>query len=360
MNYLSPFMIKHVDFFYQPQSAVLGCLMSKQCNVPFPLVSIVIPIYGVERFLPACLDNVCNQTYSHLEIILIDDGSPDRCGEICDEYARKDARIVVHHVANGGVGAARNIGLDAARGEFVLCIDPDDIPETTYVETAMNAAWEYGCDIVTGRFRWIDENGNPYQYDSPHNRYDSLFVLTRDEAVDQIFHNRMESFPWIYLIKRELWNSPKTRFPRGRVFEDAATMYKIIANSTKVVKLPNTLYSYRYRRSLATNSSGKRLTLAAAENSMERLVFINGTELPDAVRRDAIINGFNMLIACYYDLLRRNDANDAEINHVKSYVRQYAPSVRDMPLPKCTSVRWMLMRFHMEKPLLLIDAIRRG
>lgn len=325
---------------------------------PNYMVSIIIPIYDVEQYLRLCLDNVCKQTYSNLEIILIDDGSPDNCGDICDEYAQKDSRIIVHHVPNDGVSTARNLGLDTAQGEYILFIDPDDIPEKTYVETAMNAIHDYGCDIVTSKFRRIDENGELFQYDMPHNQYDSISELNREEALTQILHNQLESYTWIYVTRRELWNNPKVRFPQGRVLEDAATMYKVIANSSKVVKLTDITYSYRYRQSSATNSKWTKITLDKTESIMERLDFIKTAGLSKDITDSLLARDFIRLVASYYGLARQNEVNRDEINHVKTYLYQYAERMQGVSLPKGTKLRWLLIRLHLDKVISLINRLR--
>ena len=107
-----------------------------------PLISVILPIYNVAQFLPRCIESVCSQTYDNLEIILVDDGSPDDCGDICDKYAEKDNRIVVVHKQNGGLSDARNKGAEIANGEYITFIDSDDYVTDTYVEYLL---YTYGC-----------------------------------------------------------------------------------------------------------------------------------------------------------------------------------------------------------------------
>ncbi|MBR6559127.1 MAG: glycosyltransferase family 2 protein [Clostridia bacterium] len=115
------------------------------CNA---LISIVIPVYGVEAYLPACIDSVRNQTYKNLQIILVDDESPDKCPQICDDYARKDDRIIVIHQKNKGVSGARNTGINSATGDFIMFVDSDDELYSDAVEILLNDVEEYGADIV--------------------------------------------------------------------------------------------------------------------------------------------------------------------------------------------------------------------
>lgn len=117
------------------------------------LVSMIIPVYGVEEYLGECLETVLNQTYENLEIILIDDESPDHCPEICDQHAQKDARIKVIHQKNGGAANARNHGLDIATGEYICFIDSDDKIENSYVEKLLGAIKENKADVVVCSFK---------------------------------------------------------------------------------------------------------------------------------------------------------------------------------------------------------------
>lgn len=113
-----------------------------------PLVTIVVPIYNVERYLDTCVESIVNQTYGHLEILLVDDGSPDDCGRICDEWAARDSRITALHKPNGGLSDARNYGIDRARGEYIYCVDSDDWIQPNLVERALTVAQETDSDMV--------------------------------------------------------------------------------------------------------------------------------------------------------------------------------------------------------------------
>ena len=117
------------------------------------LVSIIVPIYNVEKYIKECIDSIINQTYKNLEIILVDDGSPDCCPKICDEYSKKDKRIKVIHKENGGLSSARNAGLDVAKGEYVSFIDSDDVVDEKFIETLYNLCIENNCDISECNFQ---------------------------------------------------------------------------------------------------------------------------------------------------------------------------------------------------------------
>ena len=120
--------------------------------------SVIVPVYNVEEYLPACIESVLNQTYLDFELILVDDGSPDRCGEICDIYKKKDSRIKVIHKQNGGLASARKAGIQVAEGDYVFNLDSDDLIENDTLEYAYNKIIATNCEIVAFSYRWV-QNG---------------------------------------------------------------------------------------------------------------------------------------------------------------------------------------------------------
>ncbi len=124
-----------------------------------PLVSIIVPVYGTEAYLSACIDSICKQTYTNIEIILVDDQSPDNCPEICDSYAQKDKRIVVIHQKNKGVSGARNTGLNHASGDYIMFVDSDDELDAEAVKIMLSDAFEYGADIVSNPLKQVNKKG---------------------------------------------------------------------------------------------------------------------------------------------------------------------------------------------------------
>ena len=125
-----------------------------------PLISIIMPVYKVEKYIRKSLDCVVNQTYKNIEIILVDDGSPDNCPLICDEYAEKDSRVKVIHKSNGGIGSARNSGLNNATGDYIIHFDPDDIVSLDICEKATMTALRHDADVVVFNYKKVDEAGN--------------------------------------------------------------------------------------------------------------------------------------------------------------------------------------------------------
>ncbi len=150
-----------------------------------PELSIIVPVYKVEPYLPKCIDSILSQTFTDFELILIDDGSPDRCGEICDKYAAKDDRIVVIHQANKGVSAARNAGLDIAKGEYIGFVDSDDYIGKNYYQILINQAIACKAEIVSCAICICDANGTP--------KYDTL-------QTEQVYNSEQ--------MTKELFNTP--------------------------------------------------------------------------------------------------------------------------------------------------------
>lgn len=205
-----------------------------------PKISVIVPVYKVEPYLRKCLDSIVKQTYSNLEIILVDDGSPDSCGAVCDEYAENDGRIVVIHQKNGGLSAARNAALEIATGEFVGFVDSDDWIEPDMYEYLLRNALMANAEItVCGH---ILEYGNV----SCTVPFPEWGKIDRDCALEALLENKvMHNQVWDKLWKRELFCG--VRFPVGRTFEDMAIAYRLFEKAEHVLCLPEAKYHYLQR-----------------------------------------------------------------------------------------------------------------
>ena len=211
-----------------------------------PLVSVIIPVYNVERYLRHCVDSVLAQTYTNLEIILIDDGSTDASGKICDEYAQKDARIRVLHKANGGLSDARNKGLDICKGEYIVFVDSDDFVSKVLIDIAVDAMQKGGCDVLAIK-DWTpfwDGEDEPILKDNTKN----IFVEYCDarEALVKMLYQRMETGAQLKICRKSVYTN--IRFPYGYLYEDLATTYKLFFCTERVAILEEDIYGYRKRR----------------------------------------------------------------------------------------------------------------
>ena len=212
-----------------------------------PLISVIIPVYGVEQYLNHCVESVTAQTYRNLEIILVDDGSKDRCPAMCDEWASKDPRIHVVHKANGGLSSARNAGLDVVTGELVAFVDSDDWIEPTMLETMLGWMRKHtAVDVVMCGTEKDYEDGRKEHIDGqlPEREFNS------DEALHDFLHhrNRMASAVWNKLFKAVFFTGTShIRFPEGLNNEDYYVLAQVYRTMRGILFNPKALYHYRIR-----------------------------------------------------------------------------------------------------------------
>ena len=213
------------------------------------LISIVLPIYNVEKYIEKCMDSVLNQTYKNIEVILVDDGSPDRCPKICEEYAKKDNRIKVVHKENGGLSDARNAGIKVANGEYITFIDSDDYVDEDYVEFLYNNIEKTNADIAIGAHRVLYDSGKVIEKATHENS-----VLKPKEVLERILYDDgIDLSAWGKLYKISLFDDIK--FPKGRLFEDSATTYMLVDKAKKIAVNSESKYNYIIRKDSISNAS---------------------------------------------------------------------------------------------------------
>lgn len=224
-----------------------------QVKIEEPLISVIVPVYKVEAYLRECVDSIIVQTYRNVEIILVDDGSPDRCGEICDEYAERDSRVVVIHKPNGGLSDARNAGLDAMRGEYLMFVDSDDTLTNDAIEILIDLLRKTDAQLAIGSSDRLDENKN--QLPSVDNNYQQIGIMNREEAIKDMFTHGCSA--WARLYKREVHEG--IFFPKGEINEDEAIVLAILDRCTRVVATNQVIYHYLCRsESITTNPFSKK------------------------------------------------------------------------------------------------------
>lgn len=204
------------------------------------LVSIVVPIYKVEEYLEECVDSILNQSYKEFEVILVDDGSPDRCGEICDRYAECDSRIRVIHKKNGGLSDARNAGIEIARGEYIAFIDSDDYVTPNYLEMMVSTAEIHNADIVQCQNTLQTDNLGTLKYKKP-----IIYSASNTIFKEYLLFNNIIVCAQQKLYRTSLFR--EIRFPVGRINEDTCTTYKLLLHAERYVCIGNILYFYRIR-----------------------------------------------------------------------------------------------------------------
>ena len=216
-------------------------------------VTVIIPIYNVEKYLREAIDSAINQTYKNLEIILVDDGSTDKSGEICDEYIKVDNRIKVIHKKNGGLSDARNAGLDSCTGKYIMFLDSDDFLEPDAVENMYNEIVEKDADYVIGNYINATEEGE--KWEKP------VFDLEKYKPFKLSIHDYMNSFFIMNssvcnkIFKKEFIDKLNLRFIVGLPAEDAIFTTYCFIKSEKVYYIPNLVFNYRQRKGGSISSS---------------------------------------------------------------------------------------------------------
>ena len=218
------------------------------------LISIVVPIYNVEKYLRMCLDSILGQTYEHFECLLINDGSPDKSADICKEYVDKDARFHYFEKENGGLASARNLGIKYSKGKYITFIDSDDWVDSSYLENLYELMIKHNADVSIACYGAYDEERATYLFYAYGDEYEKVY--SGREVVEQLpkFEGGDLTFQtsWGILSKRELFD--QITFPVGRINEDIGTNYKLFMQSGKIAYIHKNLYIYRIRKTSISNS----------------------------------------------------------------------------------------------------------
>lgn len=232
-------------------------------------ISVIVPIYNVEPYLRRCVDSLLQQTCEDFELILVDDGSPDNCGAICDEYAAMDARVRVIHKPNGGLSDARNAGLKIAQGEYIAFVDSDDWVTPDYLERMLTAMLETGADICECDI--LRTSGEETALTKEHHAAE---LFTTVDAMEQLIHDgAFHQHVWNKLYRREV--IADIMFPKGKTNEDEFWTYQVFGNANKVVKIPNVLYFYFQRPGSIMGETYSLKRLDALEAKLQRQEYIS-------------------------------------------------------------------------------------
>lgn len=224
-----------------------------------PKLSIIVPVYKVEEFLDRCIESILAQTFNDYELILVDDGSPDRCGEMCENWAKRDNRIRVIHKENGGLSDARNAGIDVAVGEYIGFVDSDDYIKLDMFEVLKKNLEENDADISMCGYMDVYANGVRKE-----NSDRTVYVWNQNEAIYQIMLGKALSVhAWVKLYKRKLFHN--VRYPKGKISEDAYVIMDILDQVDTAVFTPYSAYCYVHRAESINTSKYKKIDLTRIE-----------------------------------------------------------------------------------------------
>lgn len=283
-----------------------------------PLISIIVPIYKVEAYLDKCVESIVNQTYKNLEIILVDDGSPDNCPEMCDVWAEKDNRIKVIHKPNGGLSDARNAGMKVANGEYVAFIDSDDYIADEFVAQLYDVMLKEQSDIAECEVLKFKEDGIPSVSYTDYNfkSYDTKQGLSMLMA-----ENEFRQHVWNKLYKSDIALS--VEFAKGKLNEDEFWTYQVFGKAKKVSKINTPMYFYLQRSSSIMGASYNIRRLDALEAKAIRQNYIE-TKFSDLAEQSKIDLFGSCIFACQ-SVMKYMSGEDKKkaLNIIKGYVKKY-------------------------------------
>lgn len=257
------------------------------------LISVIVPIYNTEKYLVECIESIREQTYSNIEIILVDDGSTDASIEICDEFSKKDSRVRVFHKENEGSAVAKNFGIQQSKGEYIILVDSDDTVSDKMIEVLYTHIKEKNADIAIGNYYIYDESDKNFYFYVTDKDFSveelAIQEIMNRQAGDWQFNSSAFILPTFKLIKKELFK--EVQFSNGRRFDDEATMHRFYLLASKIIFINDNLYRYRQRsgsimrskfdlswaRDLVEVFSKKisDLVLAGVDVSVMRIRFVN-------------------------------------------------------------------------------------
>ena len=237
-----------------------------------PLISVIVPIYKAEAYLEECVQSIRNQTYQNLEIILVDDGSPDRCGEMCDAFAREDHRIRVFHKENGGQSSARNLGLDNMTGDYVTFADSDDWIEPNYYENMMRLLQQDNVDIAAGGLRCDFPDGKVIVVDPAYTPDAPTVIFTTSDALREVtYAEKITNSPCDKIFAAGIFST--LRFPERRAYEDFEIMVTCLEKSERIAYDPHPYYHYRMTGESVTRGSFSQKHFLEADISRDRVAY---------------------------------------------------------------------------------------
>ena len=275
-----------------------------------PLISIIVPVYNVEDYLDRCVESIVNQTYQNLEIILVNDGSTDSSGKMCDEWKEKDNRIIVIHKENGGLSDARNSGIPIAKGEYIGFVDSDDYISVYMYETLLNIIITHDVDIAECKWKMFENESEINDYRSKNDVSISVYS-TEDALRELISGKKIKQTVWNKLYPHRLIN---LMFPVGKINEDEYWTYQIFGKANKIATVDAELYYYYQRESSIMHEKYSIKRLDGVQARKERLAYI-GNNYPNLFNQACV----SYLWACFYhyQVICRNKQVDPGLNYRK-------------------------------------------
>jgi len=260
-----------------------------------PLVSVIVPVYNVGDYVSQCIESIVNQTYTNLEILIVDDGSTDNSGTLCDQWAQRDRRITVYHQANRGLSAARNTALDVMKGDYVTMVDSDDVITESCIAHLLDLLLRHDADVAIGSWLHFSGENLPTQEATTSTQETCYDTLQAMRAI--YYQHSITNSACSRLYKAELFDG--LRYPVGKLYEDVAMVYPLMSRVHKTVKSNQIVYYYRQRpSSILGQFSPQRADILDELEQLEQQVTQENEALLPAVRSRLLSAYFNILILC--------------------------------------------------------------
>ena len=285
--------------------------------MPNPTISVIVPIYKVEEYLRRCVDSILVQTFTDFELFLVDDGSPDNCGAMCDEYASKDSRIRVIHKKNGGLSDARNAALDMMTGEYVTFIDSDDWVESNHLESMLTALEKHGADMAICNFISAYDDG----------RKEPLYVPTEQETVlegDQVFETVLQPAACNKLYKASIFQT--LRYRVGKLYEDVFAYHDVLAQVNRAVYTGKGTYLYYQRQGSIMRTEYSPRFMDIVEACYERSQAMDRMGQPK-LANEARLHVYSQAGVAYAHVDRRDAKAAARLKEVRAMFDECYPSL---------------------------------
>lgn len=316
-----------------------------------PLISVVLPVYNVENYLPKCMETLFAQTYHNLELLLIDDGSKKECAVLCDSFAKQDARVRVYHKINGGVSDARNYGVAHANGEYIAFVDPDDFVDQDYFEYLYRLVKQYKTTMSICQHRVVHTSGKIIDYG-----HDGDELMTAKTAIERmLYHDTIDTSAWAKLYHRSLFS--EIDFPVGKQFEDIGTTYKFMLKSGRIAVGYQSKYNYIIRSDSISNCGFNRhkLDLLEMTDRMAADVVSIYPDLADAALRRRVYSRFSTL-----NQLLKTDEEEKLKQDMVNFIRQYQGQIiRNKRTPKRDKLAIISLSFGIKAYINMWTAYRK-
>lgn len=297
------------------------------------LLTIIVPVYNVETYLEKCLDSILAQTYSNFECIVVDDGSNDQSGRICDAYAQKDSRIIVIHQENGGLSAARNVAMENAKGDLIGFVDSDDAIAPSMYERMIELLDEYQADIAMCDYHSIKGSAGTIAGEG-------VTVWTGREFTERILADEIGSQLWKFIYRKELWKDIVS--PYRRYAEDMWILHRVTYRAKRVVKTDERLYIYNDTRENNISNNVKNAVKNRIDRALaffKRIDFCEAYNFDDGVKSKVINQAIKFMISTFSDeeVYERQFHDDVQM--LRDYTVKYSKMIKQYGTRKIDVIR---------------------